>query len=66
MKIYHRKTGRPTVLTPALIKKIISFLRGGSYIETAAAACGISKETFYDWLKKAAKLEKEGVVSWYN
>lgn len=41
-------------LTPALSDKIIGYLRAGAYIETAAAAAGISKQTLYNWLRRAA------------
>lgn len=41
-------------LTPALIEKIVGYLRAGAYIETAAAAAGISKQTLYNWLRRAA------------
>jgi transposase len=51
------KIGRPTVLTPALINQVASLLRSGCLIETAAAAVGITRETLYAWLRKAAKLE---------
>jgi hypothetical protein len=40
-------------LTPEIHAKIISFVRGGAYIETAAIAAGIGKRTLYDWLVKA-------------
>jgi hypothetical protein len=42
--------GRPPKLNDALIERICLFLRAGSFIETATAASGISKTTFYDWL----------------
>jgi transposase-like protein len=40
-------------LTPALIEKIVGYLRAGAYVETAAAAAGISKQTLYNWLRRA-------------
>lgn len=48
------KLGRPEKLTPELQSKIVAFIRAGGYIETAAAAAGISKVTFYEWLKRGA------------
>jgi uncharacterized membrane protein YqiK len=30
---------------------ILSYLRAGGFVETAAAAAGISKQTFYNWIK---------------
>ena len=46
--------GRPTKLTPAVQARIVAHLRAGNYIETAAAAAGITKETLYDWLRRGA------------
>lgn len=56
LKEYRGKYGRPTLLTPELRDKICNFVRIGSYIETAVAAAGLSKETFYAWLKDSAHL----------
>jgi hypothetical protein len=38
---------------------IITFLGAGAFIETAAAAAGISKQTLYDWLRRG-KRQKRG------
>jgi transposase len=46
--------GRPCKLTPETQDKIIQYLRRGAYVETAAAAAGVNKETFYDWLRQGA------------
>lgn len=46
---------RPTKLTPELRDRICAFLRAGNYVETAAAAAGISKETLYKWLRRGAR-----------
>jgi transposase len=54
--------GRPTKLTPEVQARIITYLRGGSYIETAAAACGIHKDTLYEWLKIATKVRELGIT----
>lgn len=48
-----RPNGRPFKLTPEVIDKIASYVRTGSYIETAAIAAGVSKAVFYMWLKAA-------------
>ncbi|TCW39174.1 hypothetical protein EDC32_102420 [Laceyella sacchari] len=53
------KAGRPTKLTPALQEKIVMMIRGGNYIETAAAYAGISKQTLYNWLRRGAR-QKSG------
>lgn len=34
---------------------IVRSLRAGNYVETAAAAAGISKSTLYDWLRRGAR-----------
>lgn len=52
--------GRPTKLTPELQKKIIDAIRAGNYMETAAAYAGISKDTFFRWLRKGARA-KSGI-----
>lgn len=38
-------------LTPDIHKKIVLAIRSGSYMETAAAFAGVSKNTLYHWLK---------------
>jgi len=45
------KFGRPTVLTEELIERVSSLILAGAYIETACAACGLSKALYYEWLK---------------
>jgi transposase len=50
--------GRASKLTPELQEKIVAFLRRGAYIETAAACCGVHKDTFYEWMKRGAKGEE--------
>lgn len=47
--------GRPEIISQEKIDKIISAIRMGSYIETAAAYAGIHKDTLYRWLKKGAR-----------
>lgn len=49
--------GRPSKLDEGLIKLICDSVRKGNYIETAAAAAGISKQTLYSWLKAGAREE---------
>ena len=51
--------GRKTKLNPELHERIVSYVKAGAYIETAAAAAGISKVTLYDWLKRGAR-EQQG------
>lgn len=47
--------GRPTKLSPELEVEIIQYLKIGCYPEMAAAAVGLAKATFYDWLKRGAR-----------
>ncbi len=44
---------RPTKLTPAVHASIVENLRAGAYIETAAAAAGVSASTVHAWLRRA-------------
>ena len=46
--------GRPTKLTAAVQKAICESIRGGNYADISAQAAGITKQTFYDWLKRGA------------
>lgn len=47
----HPKGSTPK-LTKELIEELSTFIQKGCYIETASILCGISKDTFYRWLKK--------------
>lgn len=47
-----KKTGRKEKINRTIIDTIAMAVRGGNYIETAAALAGIHKDTLYDWLKK--------------
>jgi len=51
---------RPTKLTIGVQSQIITVIKAGNYIETAAAYAGISKNTLYDWLKRGER-EKQRV-----
>jgi transposase len=48
----HPKGSTPT-LTEKLIDELCAAVRNGAYIETAAALSGISKDSFYRWLRQA-------------
>ncbi len=45
-----RRTGRPTKLTPAIRRKILSVLKAGNYRNVAAAVAGISPERLSKWM----------------
>jgi len=50
---------RPTKLNFNTHNKIITAIRAGNYIETAAAYAGVNKSTLYEWLKRwIEELEK--------
>jgi transposase len=46
---------RKTKFTTEVEDRLLRALRLGCYVETAAALAGISRDTFYDWIKKGAK-----------
>ena len=46
---------RPTKLTSEVQEQIVTAIRAGNYIETAAAYAGIDKSTLYDWLRRGAR-----------
>lgn len=45
-------------LTPELSEKICNVLRAGNYIETAANYAGVTRNTFYRWLRRGARAEE--------
>lgn len=72
-KSAHRKRHRPESLPPykfdpTRADTIIQFLRAGAFIETAAAAAGISKQTLYNWLERGlrehAKSDNPPLAAW--
>lgn len=54
-----RGRGRPPKFDAAIAQKVLEFLARGNYVETAAAAAGVSKVTIYEWLRRGAR-EKKG------
>lgn len=46
------------MLTPELSKKLVGLIQAGNYAEVAARACGINKNTFYDWLTRGGRGEE--------
>lgn len=45
---------KPTI-TAEKIDRVVSYVRAGNYMETAAAASGIGKTALYEWLKRGRK-----------
>lgn len=59
-----RGPGRPegtTKLTDTVQDIIVTAIRAGNYLETAAACAGIGKETFYEWLRKGARSKEQTI-----
>jgi hypothetical protein len=46
---------RAAKLTPELHERIVNMIRAGAYPEVAAAACGVGKRTFYEWVARGTK-----------
>ncbi|MBW3601072.1 MAG: hypothetical protein KY434_00005 [Actinobacteria bacterium] len=44
--------GRPTKLTPELAEPVVSTLRAGAYLVTAAAFASIDESTLHEWLAR--------------
>jgi len=53
MPKHSNKSGRPPKISKKIINDVCLAVKGGNYMETAAALAGIHKDTLYDWLKKA-------------
>ncbi|MHA2063216.1 MAG: helix-turn-helix domain-containing protein [Candidatus Thorarchaeota archaeon] len=51
--------GRKSKLTPELLETIVELLEAGNYDIVAAQAVGITRATFYRWIRKG-KEDKEG------
>lgn len=51
---YRPGGGRPAILTEHLIHEIESVLLAGSFVEVACDFVGISRDTFYEWVKRGA------------
>lgn len=50
--------GRPSELTPAMIAEAHRYIQTCLYVESLPALLGISKATFYSWLKRGAKEQR--------
>lgn len=42
-------------LTPEIQRRIVALLRAGNFVDITAQAVGITKETFYQWMKRGAR-----------
>lgn len=45
--------GRPTKQTPELVSKLEDIFKNGANIDEACSYAGISRETYYQWLKQS-------------
>src|ERR1043165_489028 len=52
--------GRPAKLTPQVKEQILAVLKMDGYVETACAFVGISREGFYEWMRRGAR-EDSGI-----
>lgn len=48
------KPGRPPLL-PLVHENVVRMIRNGNYIDTSAAANGVSKQTVHDWLRRGRR-----------
>lgn len=53
-----RPIGRPSKLTPELQERLVALIRAGNYVETAVLLVGLSKQTFYEWLRKGREQKR--------
>lgn len=49
------KLGRPTALTDQVKNTIVQALLHGAYIETAVAHAGVTRESYYEWMRRGSK-----------
>src|ERR1700751_4495509 len=46
------KVGRPTGLTDELATRIVSVLRAGGHVETAATVAGVARARLSEWMRR--------------
>ena len=51
--------GRPTKLTPKLTREVADLVRAGNYLETAAAAVGVSRSTLNKWIRDGRRIRDD-------
>lgn len=62
-----RRGGRPTKLTPQVQDEICESIRAGNYIEPSALRAGVTKESLYNWLRRAGcEIEKSNTNKKYR
>ena len=62
LPVVHNKslTGRPTLLTPTLTNQIAGLIGKGNYLITACNVCGISKQSYLNWLERGEQEAENG------
>jgi hypothetical protein len=55
-----KRRGRKTILTPELQDKILFYVSKGSWLDNAAACCGVDRVTVHRWIKRG-RHEQEGL-----
>ena len=65
MPTNEKKRHGKSVMTPHLVTHICGILREGNYVETACLAAGVSKSTYYTWLRRANEDEAAGENTMY-
>jgi len=51
--------GRPTKLNHQIADEIVKLLRAGNYVETACNYVGLHKDTFYHWMKRGERANRQ-------
>lgn len=54
-----RRAGHPLKLDDKLHNKIIQYISEGHYFEQAAAMAGITRQTYYNWIRRGENLQEE-------
>jgi hypothetical protein len=60
------RSGRPTKLNPERQAEIVSAIKAGNYAEIAAAYAGISRGTYFLWMKKGKEDARSGKETIYS
>ena len=59
MALEQRENGKPVLLNVKVQDTIVKLIELGNYITAACESAGISKKTFYNWLKRGEKGEED-------
>jgi transposase len=56
-----QRRGAPYKITPEIQTKLVNALKGGNFIQVACDYAGIAYSTFYDWLSRGERGQREFV-----